>query len=199
MLPYFTPNMGSYKAGADLSALQYTFVKAGTNAGEVIAVAAVTDIPIGILMNAPTSGQTADVALPGGGAKLKMGGAVTAGARVSTTAAGLGVAADGATGAVVSAILEPVGTSAASGDVSPVFVTDPIPRKAATVAALTGTMTGTVTGGMVDVTALSTAGGNTYTDAAVNAKITLVNLQLKELQTEINLVLTAVKNAGLMA
>lgn len=56
--------------------------------------------------------------------------------------------------------------------------------------ALAGTLTGTVTGTMADITALSTS--NTYTDAAVNAKITAINLQLKELQTKVNAIIAAV-------
>jgi hypothetical protein len=46
-------------AGADLSALQYTFVKV-TSAG-VVAVAAVTDQPVGVLANKPTSGRPAEI------------------------------------------------------------------------------------------------------------------------------------------
>lgn len=56
--------------------------------------------------------------------------------------------------------------------------------------ALAGTLTGTITGTMADVSALSTS--DTYTDAAVNAKITAVNLQLKELQTKVNAIIAAV-------
>jgi len=71
--------------------------------------------------------------------------------------------------------------------------------QAANVAALTGTLTGTVDGALADVAAVSTAGGNTYSDAAINTAITAVNLQLKELQTKQAAILTSLKNAGLMA
>lgn len=74
-----------------------------------------------------------------------------------------------------------------------------IPPQAAVVAALGGSMTGTTDGNMADVTDLATAGGNTYSDAAVNAKIALVNTNFKELQTTVNAILTALKNADLMA
>ena len=57
--------LASYVAGADLSAKQYTFVKLDT-AGAVVAVAAVTDIPIGVLQNAPKAGETAEVVVVGG-------------------------------------------------------------------------------------------------------------------------------------
>lgn len=74
-----------------------------------------------------------------------------------------------------------------------------IPNQAAVVAALTGSMTGTTDGAMADVTALSTAGGNTYSDSAVNLKIDMVNTNLKELQTKVNAILTALKDADIMA
>jgi hypothetical protein len=68
-------------AGADLSALQYTFVKLNSS-GEAVAVAAATDVPIGVLQNAPTSGQEAEV-LVVGGTKL-----VASALNLGTTAAG---------------------------------------------------------------------------------------------------------------
>jgi hypothetical protein len=51
-------------ASADLSAKQYLFVKMS---GEktVTVCAAATDLPIGVLQNAPTSGQEAEVAFSG--------------------------------------------------------------------------------------------------------------------------------------
>lgn len=50
----------AFKAGADLSAKQYYFVKISA-ANTVIVCAATTDRPIGVLQNKPTSGQTAEV------------------------------------------------------------------------------------------------------------------------------------------
>jgi len=70
LVAYNTPNMGSYIAGEDLSAKQYTFVKIGTAAKTVVACDTQGEKTLGILMNAPESGEAADVALPGGGAKL---------------------------------------------------------------------------------------------------------------------------------
>lgn len=52
-------------AGGDLSAAQYKVVKFASTAKAVIAVAATTDLAIGILQNDPTSGQEALVAKPG--------------------------------------------------------------------------------------------------------------------------------------
>lgn len=73
-------------AGENLSAKQYHFVKLN-GSGEAIAVAAITDRPIGVLQNAPTAGQEAEV-LVVGGTKLVAGEAVTEGAVLSTTSAG---------------------------------------------------------------------------------------------------------------
>jgi len=88
------------EAAADLSALQYTFVKLDSS-GKAAAVSATSDTAIGILQNDPTSGQEAEV-LVVGGSKLVAGGAVTEGALVGTSAAGKGSA------------LTPSGTAGAS-------------------------------------------------------------------------------------
>lgn len=78
----------SIPAGADLSAKQYTFVKiSGTG---VIAVAAATDAPIGVLLNDPTTGETAAVAVSGV-VKVKASAAIVAGVAVGTTATGTAV------------------------------------------------------------------------------------------------------------
>lgn len=78
----------SIPAGADLSAKQYTFVKlSGTS---VVSAAAATDLPIGVLLNDPASGETAAVAVSGV-VKVKASAAITAGAIVGTTSTGLAV------------------------------------------------------------------------------------------------------------
>ncbi|NBS62298.1 MAG: DUF2190 family protein [Microbacteriaceae bacterium] len=78
----------SVAAGADLSSSQFTFVKmSGTTA---IAVAAATDVPVGVLVNTPKSGQTAEVVVSGI-VKIKASAAIAVGAKVGTTSAGLAV------------------------------------------------------------------------------------------------------------
>ena len=77
-------------AGADLSAKQYTFVKLDSS-GQAVAAAAATDLPIGVLQNAPTSGQEAEV-LVIGGTKIVASAAIAEGAQVGTTSAGKAVA-----------------------------------------------------------------------------------------------------------
>jgi hypothetical protein len=61
------------------------------SAGKAAAVTGTTDVAIGILQNAPTSGQEAEVLIVGG-SKLVAGGAITEGAAVGTSAAGKGSA-----------------------------------------------------------------------------------------------------------
>jgi hypothetical protein len=106
-------------AGADLSALQYTFVKLNSS-GQAIAVAAATDLPIGILQNAPTSGQEAEV-LVVGGSKLVLGGTVAAAATVGTSSAGAGVAIVHGTDTTKYALGQAV-TGGASGEIVTVVV-----------------------------------------------------------------------------
>lgn len=77
-------------AGADLSALQYNFVKINSS-GLAVACAAATDIPVGVLQNAPTSGQEAEV-LVVGGTKIVAGAAIGEGAQVGTGSTGKAVA-----------------------------------------------------------------------------------------------------------
>lgn len=79
----------SATAGADLSAAQFTFVKLSAD-NTVIPCAAITDKPIGIVQNNPTSNGVAEV-LVYGLSKLVASAAITAGASVGTTATGQGV------------------------------------------------------------------------------------------------------------
>lgn len=61
-IPGFTD--GTRPAGGDLSTKQYYFVKLNSS-GQVVIIAANTDKPYGILQNAPTAGQLAEVMLMG--------------------------------------------------------------------------------------------------------------------------------------
>jgi len=72
-------------AGADLSALQYTFVKMSTT-DLVVTCSAATDIPLGVLQNAPTAGQEAEVLIIGG-TKLVAGVTVAIGDLLGVTSA----------------------------------------------------------------------------------------------------------------
>ena len=77
-------------AAADLSSKQYTFVKLDSS-GQAAAASGATDIPIGVLQNAPTAGQEAEV-LVVGGTKIVAGAAIGEGALVGTSSAGKAVA-----------------------------------------------------------------------------------------------------------
>jgi hypothetical protein len=57
-------SIGTLTAAADLSAKQYHFVKLAS-ATTVNVCSAVTDVPIGVLQNNPTSGKSAEVLLLG--------------------------------------------------------------------------------------------------------------------------------------
>lgn len=73
-------------AGADLSAKQYFFVKMSADNTCVVCSAA-TDVPIGVLQNAPISGGEASV-LVVGGTKLVAGAAIAAGVKIGTASTG---------------------------------------------------------------------------------------------------------------
>lgn len=76
----------TFTAGEDLSSKQYHFVKQ-SSATAVVACSAVTDVPIGVLQNKPTSGKVAEVVLHGG-TKIVSGGNLAAGVLIGTTTAG---------------------------------------------------------------------------------------------------------------
>jgi len=54
----------SLKAGADLSAKQYYFVKLNSS-GNAVVCAAATDVPVGVLQNNPTANQSAEIVVVG--------------------------------------------------------------------------------------------------------------------------------------
>lgn len=69
----------------------------------------------------------------------------------------------------------------------------------AAIADLGGTLTGTNDGSLADVAHVATSGGNTYSDAAVNAALDAVNGNAKELQAKVNAILAALRSAGIIA
>lgn len=81
----------SLEAAGDLSAGQYLFVKIDAN-GRAAVVAALADIPIGVLQNKPKAiGQMAEIVVIGI-TKLVAGGSITAGASSGGAAIGSGSA-----------------------------------------------------------------------------------------------------------
>lgn len=118
----------SLAAGADLSAKQYTFVKmSGTG---VVGAAAATDVCIGILQNAPTSGKTAEVAISGV-SKLKASAAISAGALVGVTSTGLAVALTAGTDTTKYVFGQAITAAAAANDIITVAFDCKSPNRAA--------------------------------------------------------------------
>lgn len=89
------PKIKIFTAAADLSAKQYCFVKYSAD-GLSVDVCGANEKSMGVLQNAPASGEPAEVALPGGGALLKMGEALNAGALLTPTSTGVGEQCDAA-------------------------------------------------------------------------------------------------------
>lgn len=78
--------LGNLTAGADLSAKQFHFVKLAS-ATTVNVCSAITDVPIGVLQNTPTSGQAAEVCIFGI-TKVVADGTLAAGNIIGTSADG---------------------------------------------------------------------------------------------------------------
>jgi hypothetical protein len=118
----------SIPAGADLSAKQYTFVKiSGTG---VIAAAAATDIPVGVLLNDPASGETAAVAVSGV-VKVKASAAIVAGVLVGTTATGTAVTLVAGTDTTKYILGRAITAAGAAGDIITVAINCASPARAA--------------------------------------------------------------------
>lgn len=80
----------SFRAGADLSAKQFYFVKLDSN-GDVVVCSGVTDKPIGILQNSPNTGQEALV-MHEGISKISADAALSIDDLIGTSADGQGAA-----------------------------------------------------------------------------------------------------------
>jgi len=85
-MSYMQPRIKSFKCGSDLSAKQFTFVKFGSDDETIVPCTVADEKSIGVLMNAPdfSVGEFAEVALPGGGAKLKASGVIPRGSYISS-------------------------------------------------------------------------------------------------------------------
>lgn len=98
------------KAGGDLTGAQYKFVKLN-NAGDVVAIAAATDVPCGILQNKPNTGEAAQVAVEGV-SKVQADEALDEGEEVGTSADGQAQTPAGASGvAIVGKVLKAAGAA----------------------------------------------------------------------------------------
>lgn len=113
------PIIKIFAAAADLTTHQYKFVKFAS-AGAGVDVAGANEKTCGVLMNAPDSGEPAEVAMPGGGGLLKLGEAsMSAGDLLTPISGGRGEQCDAAD-EWCGAVLQEDGTT---DDVKEVFVT----------------------------------------------------------------------------
>ena len=78
--------IGTLKAAADLSAKQYHIVKLAS-ATPVNVCSAITDVPIGVLLNKPESGEVAEICIMGV-SKIIADGTIAAGNLLGTSADG---------------------------------------------------------------------------------------------------------------
>ena len=106
-------------AGADLSALQFTFVTLNSS-GQVVGVTAEGGDAIGVLLNKPTSGQAAEVHPMVGIQKVVAGADLTPGTKVKSDATGKAILATAASTDHVLGTL--VGDPGASGEIVEVLL-----------------------------------------------------------------------------
>lgn len=117
------------EAAADLSAKQYYFVKLDS-AGKAVVCSGATNVPIGILQNTPSSGQSAEIC-SAGISKVNSDAALTIGNLIGTSADGQADAKTVGTDTteyVVGIVLE---ASAAAGGLATVMVNCLNPHRAA--------------------------------------------------------------------
>ena len=117
-----------YAAAADLSTKQYMAVK-DNGSGAVVAIAADTDVPIGILQNKPAAAGKSCTIARGGVSKALLGGTVAKGAHVGPSATGTIVARVIGTD-TTKYVIGVAGAAGVSGDIIPVMLA-PVPFRAA--------------------------------------------------------------------
>jgi hypothetical protein len=116
------PIVVTFPAGADLSANQYQAVKLNSS-GQVVAVAAITDIPIGVLQNQPNAAGKAAEVVVFGGTKMVASAAITLPALVGVDTAGKAKKIAAGTDGTQYILGQAVQAAGASGDLISVYVT----------------------------------------------------------------------------
>ena len=168
------------------------------------------------------AGASLEIAFQGALVYLEASAAIARGAKVMAVVSGNKVATATAGKSIVGFAFD---KAAADGDLVRIYLQpfseEVISGTAANVPAVGGVLTGTVDGDVADIadivmaSALALSTGDTYTDAAVNTAVNAAvdsavdtavngaileaNLQNKELQTSLNLVIAALIAAGLMS
>lgn len=116
-------------AGADLSTHQYKFVEIGAG-GLVTLCNAATDKPIGVLQNAPLSGQEAEIVVAGG-TKVVSSANIAVGALIGTDNAGKADAKTPGTDTTEFVVGTVILTAAAAGEILTAVVNCAAPSRAA--------------------------------------------------------------------
>ncbi len=114
-------SLAGLTASGTLATSQYKIVKFASTAGQVIVGAAATDNLIGVLMNDPTSGQPADIAVLGI-AKVQAEASQSAGDWVTTSTTGRAKVTSSANNDVLGKLLE---ASTDAGDIVAILLTGP--------------------------------------------------------------------------
>lgn len=115
MAAHLKPVVQAFLAEADLRSLQYTQVKVGST-NDYVTGAGSDEEAMGVLLNAPNTGEVAEVAI-GGGAKVKVASNVTNGASCGVGALGVGKDA-----AAAKKCLGKFQDSGVSGDIVPILI-----------------------------------------------------------------------------
>jgi len=110
--------VGQWTASADLSSKQYHFVKISGN-NTVTVCAAITDVPVGVLQNAPASGGAAEVCIFGV-TKVVADGTLAAGNRIGTSADGQADAITAGTDTTVTTVGQAL-NAASAGETVEIF------------------------------------------------------------------------------
>jgi hypothetical protein len=113
----------SFKAGADLSAVQYRFVKHDSTQNQIVVATAGTDKVLGVLQDSPRSGDVGRVTLLNGSGTtlITASAAISKDAYVTATTGGKAVATTTAGHVVCGQALEAAG---ADGDVIEILLTN---------------------------------------------------------------------------
>ncbi len=116
-------------AGGDLSSSQYTFVKVN-GSGQAIACSAATDTPIGVLQNAPASGEAATITVVGG-SKVVAGAALDEGAAIGTDSSGKADAKTAGADTTEYVVGQVISAAGADGEIATAIINCASPARAA--------------------------------------------------------------------
>jgi hypothetical protein len=116
---YLSPKIIAKAAGADLTTHQYKLVKLGADNDSVV-LCGNAEKPMGVLMNAPNTGELAEVAVAGG-AKVKIAStiSISSGVLASCASAANGV---GRAGVSTEFAIGVFTDSGVSGDIIPIII-----------------------------------------------------------------------------